>query len=169
MSNYPFRYQSTALVSAPAAAVFSYMDDPQRLAAHMSESSWRMGGGSMQMHVDHLRGQAIGSHIRVAGKLFGIALELDEVVTERNRPHRKVWETTGEPTLLVIGAYRMGFELSPRGRDTRVRVFIEYALPRPSFSRVLTRLLGRYYAAWCTQRMANDTQAHFVNPAAAIA
>ena len=42
------------------------------------------------------------------GRILGLKLSLDEVVTERDPPARKVWETVGVPRLLVIGPYRMG-------------------------------------------------------------
>lgn len=67
----------------------------------------------------------------------------------------------GSPKLLVIGHYRMGFELSPRGKDSLLRVFIEYALPVKAPARWLGRLFGGYYARWCTQWMVDDAVKHF--------
>lgn len=159
------RYESSALVPAPAERVFAHIDDHSRLSSHMSESSWMMGGGRMQVELDDGRGQKIGSRIRLAGKVFGIELSVEEVVTERNPPHRKVWKTTGAPKLLVVGHYRMGFELSPRGRNSMLRVFIEYELPPGPATRWLGRLFGESYAQWCTRRMVDDTVKHFASPA----
>ena len=87
-----------------------------------------------------------------------------EVVTEREPPRRKAWQTTGAK-LLVIGPYRLGFELAPEGARTRARVFIDYALPDGALTRWLGRLLGGIYARWCTERMAKDALAHFARPA----
>ncbi len=95
----------------------------------MSESSWMMAGGRMKTTLDGGQGQAIGSRISMTGRVLGIDLEVEEVVTERNPPHRKVWETIGAPRLLVIDHYRMGFEISPDGENSMLRAFIEYALP----------------------------------------
>jgi hypothetical protein len=127
----------------------------------MSESSWMMAGGRMETKVDGGQGQAVGSRISMTGRVLGIDLEVEEVVTERNPPHRKVWETIGTPRLLVIDHYRMGFEISPDGANSLLRVFIEYALPPKAPGRWLGGLLGRYYARWCAQRMVDDAVRHF--------
>ena len=143
--------------------VFPHIDDHTRLSSHMSESSWKMGSGRMKVEVDAGLGQKVGSRIRLAGRAFGIELSLEEVVTDRSPPFRKVWETTGSPRLLVIGHYRMGFELSPKGRESLLRVFIDYALPESASSRWLGRLFGKYYARWCTQQMVDDTVRNFAS------
>jgi hypothetical protein len=84
------------------------------------------------------------------------------VVTECAPPRRKVWETVGTPRLLVIGPYRMGFEVSPEGAaGSRLRVFIDYALPTGAPARWLGRALGGAYARWCTHRMVRDAVSHF--------
>ena len=158
-------YETSAMIGASAAQVFAYVDDHVRLSSHMSESSWMMGGGRMQVEVDEGRGQKVGSRIRLAGRAFGIELAVEEVVTERDPPRRKVWETTDSPRLLVIDRYRMGFELSPRGSDSALCVFIEYALPAQAPARWLGRLFGGYYAGWCTRRMVDDAVKYFASSA----
>ena len=115
----------------------------------------------MQIVLDADRGRKVGSRLRLAGRVFGVQLSVEETVTERDPPRRKVWETTGSPRLLVIGHYRMGFDLSPRGSDTSLRVFIDYALPAKAPARWLGRLFGGFYARWCTQRMVDDAVRHF--------
>lgn len=159
-----YRYESSGLVQSPAERVFAYIDDHTRLSSHMRESSWKLGGGRMETELDEGRGQKVGSRIRLAGRVFGIELSVEEVVTEHSPPYRKVWETTGQPKLIVIGRYRMGFEVSPQGRDSMLRVFIEYALPETAPARWLGRLFARYYASWCTQQMVDDVVQHFASP-----
>ena len=159
------RNEITALVEAPTDAVFAYVDDHARLSAHMSESSWMMGGGRMKIELDDGRGQRVGSRLRLKGKVFGIQLSVEEVVTDRNPPYRKVWETIDSPKLLVIGHYRMGFEITPRGKGSLLRVYIDYELPELAPARWLGYLFARYYAAWCTQRMVDDAVKHFASPA----
>ena len=157
----PHRYECSAVVPVSMDRLFARIDDHARLSSHMSESSWMMGGGRMEVELDADRGKKIGSRIRLGGRVFGIELSVEEVVTEHDPPRRKVWETTGSPRLLVIGHYRMGFELSPRGGNSALRVFIEYALPAQAPARWLGRLFGSYYARWCTQRMVDDTVQYF--------
>lgn len=118
----------------------------------------------MVVQVDDARGQALGSRVRLTGRVFGLRLSVEEVVTEWDPPRRKVWETIGTPNLLVIGEYRMGFELSRQGEVCALRVSIDYALPVVAPARWLGRAFGRYYAQWCTQKMVDDSAGYFATP-----
>ena len=157
------RYESKGRVQSSVDSVFAHIDDHTRLSSHMGEPSWKMGGGRMETELDEGQGQKVGSHIRLSGRVFGVELSVEEIVTEHNPPHRKVWETTGTPKLLVIGHYRMGFELSPQENGSMLRVFIEYALPERAPDRWLGRLFSRYYARWCTRQMVDDAVKHFAS------
>ena len=148
-------------ISAPAGDVFAFLDEHGRLAAHMAKPSLAMGGGSMAVEFDKERGQAVGSTLRLVGTAFGIRLGVEEVVTERAPPYRKSWKTVGEPRLLVIGPYRMGFDIEDLGKSSRLTVFINYQLPGRAPWRWLGKLLGKAYAKWCTERMAKDAELQF--------
>ena len=158
-----YHSETSGFVGAPAATVFAYADDPARFSSHMSKSSWMMGGGRMLTELDAGRGQIVGSRIRLSGKVFGIELSVEEIVTERVPPQSKAWETTGSPRLLVIDRYRMGFEIAPQENGSLLRVYIDYALPEDLPARWLGVLLGRYYARWCTDQMVRDTAKHFAS------
>ena len=158
---FPFHAESIALVGAPADRVFDYLDDPKALAAHMGRPSTMMMGSRMSMDVDADGGRVIGSKIRMIGRMLGMSLSLEEVITERRVPFRKAWQTIGVPKLLVIAHYRMGFELTRHGDGSRVRVFIDYRLPSEAPGSWLGRLLGGVYARWCTKQMADDASRHF--------
>lgn len=163
------RYESSAIIRIPVNQVFEYLDNHARLSSHMQKSSWQMGGGRMEIELDQDQGRKVGSRIRLAGRVRGVELSVEERVTEHTPPHRKVWETIGSPQLLVIGHYRMGFDLSPRGNDSTLRVFIEYALPDQVPARWLGQLLGKYYARWCTQQMVDEAVKHFSSLATVMA
>lgn len=169
MSTHPeliplLRHCETALpLQASAATAFTYLDDHARLSAHMSKSSWMMAGSQMSIETDAAAGRAVGSLIKIRGAFLGLRLSVDEVVSERTAPARKVWKTTGTPRLIVIGHYAMGFEVTPHAERSSLRVFIDYALPESWPARWLGRLLGRMYARWCTDSMANDAMRHFRN------
>ena len=114
-----------------------------------------MGWSRMKLSFDEQAGRAAGSRMRLAGRVLGVRLSLEEVVTEHPPPTRKVWMTVGTPRLLVIGPYRMGFVLVPAegganagGSDVGVTltVFIDYALPKREPSRLLGRIFGHWYA-----------------------
>ena len=127
----------------------------------MGESSVMMMGSRMSIDIDADGGRVIGSKIRMQGRMMGIPLSLEEVITERQVPSRKVWETIGTPNLLVVAHYRMGFELTRTGDSSLVRIFIDYSLPTSAPGSWLGRLLGGVYARWCTKQMADDAARQF--------
>ena len=145
-------------INASAERVFDHLDDQTRLAAHMSKRSWKLGWGKMETVLDAENGRSVGSHIVLRGRVFGIRLYLDEVVIVRERPLKKTWETVAEPRLLVIGPYRMGFDLTPDGTKAQLSVAIDYDLPTRGGPWLLGRLFGRTYAKWCTRQMVQDAQ-----------
>ena len=145
--------ESSALVNASAEDVFAFVDDHARFSSHMGESSWMMGGGRMSVDLDPSQAQAVGSHIRLSGCVFGVRLYLDEVVTWRDPPINKVWETVGVPQLLVIGAYKMGVQITPVSGGSRMRVFIDYERPKGWSTYWLGLLFGRFYANWCVKQI----------------
>lgn len=153
--------EHSAPINASAERVFGQLDDQMRLTEHMSKRSWKMGWGRMETVLDAQHGRSVGSHIVLRGRVFGIRLYLDEVVTMRDPPLTKRWETVGEPRLLVIGPYRMGFDLMPDDTTAQLRVAIDYELPTKGISRLLGRLFGRSYAKWCTRRIVRDAQHSF--------
>lgn len=156
------RYADTATIAAPAAALFDYLDDPRRLGAHMSRPSWRMLGATMAYQLDAAGGRAVDSHIRLSGRLLGLRLFVDEVVTIHDVPARKVWRTVGRTRLLVVGDYEMGFEITPSGAASQLRIFISWSLPHgPAW--LLGWLLGGPYARWCVTRMKADAARHFAS------
>lgn len=150
---YPFHEEATVEVNASSADVFAILDDHRSLSSHMESSSLVLAGSAMHIELDRDQGKAVGSRIRLSGRVFGVRLLVDEEVCEYEPPRRKVWETTGEPRLLVIGRYRMGFSLSPVEAGSSVRIWIDYELPMHGIARWLGRLAGSFYARWCTRQM----------------
>ena len=159
--NLPRHYEGKVLIGAPIEDVFSHIDDHSRLSSHMNRSSWMMGGGRMDIQVDEGHGQQIGSKIRLTGTVCGLRLSVEEIVTERAVPYHKTWETIGQPRLLIIGHYQMGFALARDSDGSMLRVFINYALPERGWGRWLGIIFANYYARWCTGKMLNDTVRDF--------
>lgn len=159
---YHHRFESSAEVTAAPELLFAELDDHERLSAHMMQSSAMMAGSKMQFDFDEGGGRAIGSKIRMSGQFLGIRLKLEEVVTERDPPKHKAWETIGTPRLLVIGDYRMGFDIEPLGNGARLTVFIDYDEPKSSWA-ILGKLLGPVYARWCTVSMAQGAAREFAS------
>lgn len=130
--------------------MFAFLDDHRQLAAHMAKSSPMMGGGSMTLETDDRDGRAFGSHIRMSGRVLGPVLALDEGVDVRKPPLRRSWHTVGMPRLVVIGHYRMGFDLAPRGAATpRLRLWIDDDLPASLPGRIAGTLFAGFHARWC--------------------
>ena len=161
VAGYPLHHQSEVIVNTDARSLFAHLDDHRRLAGHMEKPTLMMAGATMQVATDALLGQAVGSVITITGRVLGMRLKVEEVVTERAPPSHKTWETRGEPQLLVVGPYRMGFTIAAEGAGSRLVVFIDYRLPPRGLAHVLALMFGRTYATWCTRRMNADAVAAF--------
>lgn len=159
---YERHYAESLAVAAVAEDAFAFADDFSRLSSHMSESSGMMMGGRMELSLDDGGGQIVGSHVRMSGQMLGIDLFLEEVVTEREPPRHKAWETVGNPRLLVIGHYRLGFDIVSNGTSSDFRVFIDYDLPYSPTLRWLGSLIGSTYAKWCVRQMLQSVRSRFV-------
>ena len=157
---YQHHFESIAQVPAAPAELFAHLDDQEQLSAHMMQSSPMMAGTTMKFEFDPQHGRAVGSRMGLKGKVLGLVLEVVEVVTRRDPPRAKAWETVGEPRLLVIGGYRMGFEIRPEGSGSRLLVFIDYDEPLGRW-RFAGKLLGSRYARWCTRSMARGAARYF--------
>ncbi len=120
-----------------------------------------MGGGRMDVSVDEGKGQKLGSHIRLSGKVLGINLFLDEVVTQYDPPYRKAWQTVGDLNLLIIGHYKIGLEIKLDNSSSRLTVSIDYELPKSLRTRWLGFLFGGIYAKWCVGQMIKSASEYF--------
>jgi len=157
---FSFHHESRAALKASVEDVFAHLDDFKKLAAHMGRSSGMMLGSRMDISTDDRQGRTVGSRIVMRGKVLGLSLSLQEVVTLREPPLRKTWETV-ETNLVVMGRYRLGFELEAFGAGCALRVFIDYDHPSGVFVRWLGAMLGKTYARWCTQQMVSDAAREF--------
>lgn len=162
MGGYAKYTEASGVIGASPTAIYEFLDDQSNLSAHMRQSSGMMLGSSMDIHMEADHTRRVGSRFGFTGRVLGVPLGVEEVVTSREPPFSKTWETIREPRLWVIGRYMMGFELSPRGTaGTTLRVYIRYDLPVGRFTRLLGHMFGRFYAAWCTRQMVVDAQKHF--------
>ena len=159
--SFPFHHESTGQANAPVEQVFAFLDDLTALAAHMGESSMMMLGSRMSINVGAGGGRLIGSKVRMEGRVLGIRLSLEEVITKRQVPAMKVWETLEVPKRRVISRYRKGFELTRNAVSSLVRVAIDCALPITAPGSWLGALLGAAYARWCTKQMVIGAARHF--------
>jgi hypothetical protein len=164
---YTHHDEAAATIAAPGVVLFDHLDDQERLAGHMEKPSMMMMGGRMFYEFDAAKGRAVGSVIRMGGNFLWLRLLGEEVVIAREPPRLKIWETRGAPNLIVIGAYRMGFEISEIGAASGLRVFIDYNHPSTLIGRALGALFAPMYARWCVNRMVEDAHRHFTHRATA--
>ncbi len=165
MVGYAKYAETSGRIDASPAEIYEFLDDQSNLSAHMRQSSGMMLGSSMDIHMEPDHTRRVGSKFGFTGRIFGIPLSVAEVVTGREPPVSKTWETTAEPHLWVIGRYMMGFDLAPTASgDTTLRVYIGYDLPTGRFTHLLGSIFGGIYAAWCTRQMVADAQRHFRHP-----
>lgn len=156
---YQRHYEESVLISKSAEEIFAYLDDHNNLSSHMNDSSWMMAGSRMETSIDAGHGRNVGSHIKMSGKIFGINLFLDEIITQREPPRIKVWETVGDVRLLIIGHYRMKVEIKPEENRSLFVVSIEYNLPDRNVW--LGWLFGGFYAKWCVKQMIKGVSEYF--------
>lgn len=161
MKEFHRHYSEKTSVPASPEDVFAFADDHNNFSSHMNKSSWMMGGGKMKTEVDEGRGQKVGSHIKMSGKVFGINLYLNEVVTIHEPPYRKVWQTVGNINLLVIDHYTLGFEIKPEDSGCKIKVFIDYNFPKSQKTYWLGLLFGEMYSKWCVKQMINGVRENF--------
>lgn len=152
-------FENSAIIPASPDKVFAFADNPANFSSHMNKSSWMMGGGSMNTHIDDKKFQEIGSHLQMEGTVFGIKLFLDEVVIKHDPPFRKEWQTVGDINLVVIDHYSLGFEIKPE--ENRLKVYIDYELPKSLKTLWLGKLFGGFYARWCVGQMLSGVKEHF--------
>jgi hypothetical protein len=154
-------YEAHGKVDAAPPDLFDALDDPRRLSRHMDKRSMAMMGSAMDITTDERGGRDLGSVMRMRGRVLGVRIELEQVVTERQPPTSKAWETVGEPRLMVIGSYRMGFRIQPAAGGSELTVYIEYKPPRGLVPGLLGAVLGSAYAKWCCERMVADARQAF--------
>src|SRR5512139_2334658 len=113
-SEFPLHHESVVTLDTTPEAAFAYLDDFRKLSVHMEKPSAAMLGSKMTITTDALGGRAVGSTVRMDGRMLGIVVCLEEVVVERQPPFNKVWQTV-DAKLVVIERYRLGFTLASRG------------------------------------------------------
>jgi hypothetical protein len=157
---FAFHREARATLPTSADRAFEHLDDFRQLSAHMERPSAMMLGSRMSIVTDDRDGRAVGSRVRMCGKVFGIPLSLEEIVVLREPPLKKAWETV-DARLLVVGDYRLGFDLEPRGATCELRVYIDYDHPPGFLARLVAAVLAKRYSRWCVARMVSDATKHF--------
>jgi len=161
---FPLHFAADAVLRATPEQAFEFLDDFENLGAHMMRSSLMMAGSSMNYRFDAAHGRGRDARVTLRGSMLGLGLEIEEIVVDYAPPRAKTWRTIGTPRMVLISAYRMGFELAPHPTGARLRVFIDYALPARGLAHWIGRLLAGPYARWCVRSMVSAARATYADP-----
>lgn len=145
-------------IRAPVEKVFAFLDDLSKTGMHMSERSMMMMGSKLEL--ERLPGpeKGEGATFRWSGKVLGLPVNFTETVTRWKKNEEKVWETVGEPRMIILGWYRMRLTTEPKKSGTSVLLEIQYEPPKGFFYKLLSAFLARQYAGWCLNQMLGDTK-----------
>jgi len=157
----PRSFESAAFLPATPERVFDYLDDFTHLGGHMTRANWMMAGSRMSYEFDAARGHALGGLVRLTGSFLGIPIEIEERITQRDRPHGKAWHTIGRPRMLVMTAYRMGFSVVAAPGGATLKVYIDYVTPQRGIGRALGAVFAGAYARWCVRSMIASAVGYF--------
>ncbi len=151
----------SVVIEAPAQQVFAFMDDVKNVGFHMSgRSSMAMMGSRLDIAVLSPQSTGVGATYRMWGKMMGLTIDFSETVTKYTAGHEKVWETIGEPKLLIMSSYVMRVIVDPlSSSSSRLTISLTYAPPRSLFWRSVGALLGGWYGRWCLRNMCQDAKA----------
>lgn len=160
METYKNHFIESTIIQAPPEEVFKYIDDHEKYYSHVMSFS-KILGGNMNLEMDEQRGQAVGSRIRLAGKVFGKSLELEEVITKRQPPNTKVWETIGTPQFLIVGQYMYSVQIEPHNEGSTLT--ITFDSNPPLGSSLIRRLFSDFYSKQCAREMVKFVRTQFKN------
>ncbi len=151
----------SVVIEAPAQQVFAFMDDVKNVGFHMSgRSSMAMMGSRLEIAVLSPQSTGVGATYRMWGKMMGLAIDFSETVTRYIPGREKVWETIGEPKLLIMSSYVMRVSVDPLSlSSSRLTISLTYAPPRSIFWRFVGALVGDWYGRWCLRNMCRDAKA----------
>jgi hypothetical protein len=152
------RLEKTITVPASPARVFAWLDDPRNTGLHMSRPSMAMLGGALRVERLSAIATGVGATYRSWGRVLGLRIDFTTTVVRWVADREKVWRTTRDPRLIVLGHFEMRFGAEPVSDGTRLTMVLEYELPPRGVGRLVGRALAAPYAKWCLRRMCRDAR-----------
>ena len=139
------------------------MDDFSKTGIHMSERSMMMMGSKLKLKQLSTNAAGAGANYRWYGKMIGMAIDFNQIVTKWHPPKLKEWETIGEAKIIIMSWYRMWFEITPANNGTNTKISISYLPPKELFYKILSFFFANWYCNWCLNNMLNDTKKNLEN------
>lgn len=158
MKQYEKHYQESLFIPASVEDVFDYADEHANYYSHVIKFA-RLLGGRMNLEMDEGRGKSVGSRIRVSGKILGKSLSLEEVITSRQAPFGKAWESVGNPAFLIVGQYRYEIQIKRQASGSMLSVVFDSNPPEASGW--LRQWFSQVYSKACAREMAKSTRNYF--------
>ncbi len=148
------------IINANPEQVFAFMDDIENTGMHMTNTNAPLMGGKIKIHWLSENKTGLGAKYKWLGNVMGMKMDFTVEVTKWTQGKVKIWETTGNPKMIVLEWFRMFLLLSPINHgNTQAELSIYYT---KSKGNILHFLLAKSYALWCVKSMLNDTKKHFI-------
>ena len=136
--------------------VFQCIDDLGVTGMHMTKSSMPMMGGKLDLNFLTTNHTGLGSKYQWTGKIVGMSMDFTVEVTKWVKDKEKIWETIGDPKMIIYSWFRMNLEISTSLDDTQAELSISYEKPSGWFKRLLSFFLADWYCMWCLKNMLDD-------------
>jgi hypothetical protein len=148
----------TETYNASPEKVFKSIDDLGVTGMHMTQSSGMMMGSKLKLEflTENHTGQ--GCKYRWTGKMMGMKMDFIVEVTKWIQNKEKIWETIGEPKLIIYSWYRMHLVVIPAVNGANVELSISYEKPKGFFNKILSFLFADWYCRWCLKKMLSDAE-----------
>ena len=138
--------------------VFKCIDDLGVTGMHMTKSSMPMMGGKLDLNFLTVNHTGLGSKYRWTGKVVGMPMDFMVEVTKWVMGKEKIWETIGEPKMIIYSWFRMQLDISAASEGTKAELSISYKKPKGWLNRLLSFFLAGWYCNWCLRNMLEDSK-----------
>ena len=144
--------------------VFQCIDDLGVTGMHMTKSSMPMMGSKLSLNFLTANHTGLGSKYRWTGKVVGMTMDFTVEVTKWVKDKEKIWETIGDPNMIIYSWFRMNLEISTSPNNTQAELSISYEKPKGWLNRFLSFLLADWYCNWCLKHMLVDSKKALDSP-----
>ena len=120
-----------------------------------------MMGGKLDLNFLTASHTGLGSKCRWTGKIVGMVMDFTVEVTTWIKGKEKIWETIGDPKMIIYSWFRMNLEISTSLDDTQAELSITYEKPKGRF---LSFFLADWYCRWCLKNMLDDSKKTLEKP-----
>lgn len=138
--------------------VFKTIDDLGVTGMHMTKPSMMMMGSKLHLEFLTQHHIGLGSRYRWTGTMMGLKMDFTVEVTRWLEGLEKVWETIGNPKLIIFSWYRMTLNVLSEANGTKAELSIAYDKPKNFFYRIISFLLADWYCRWCLRKMLGDAK-----------